>query len=129
MAELKKMQDYEYDLPELVDQPEQQMPDSSSNQEIILPQSPAKRLKQISALEKIAVASVAIAIVALCVLTVMLRTNISGAEKEITSIQTEINDKKQEKNEFRTRKKTNFLVLNGLNKSQKKKDCLLMTTI
>ncbi len=73
MAELKKMQDYEYDLPELVDQPEQQMPDSSSNQEIILPQSPAKRLKQISALEKIAVASVAIAIVALCVLTVMLR--------------------------------------------------------
>ena len=67
MAELKKMQDYEYDLPELVDQPEQQMPDSSSNQEIILPQSPAKRLKQIS------------------------------AEKEITSIQTEINDKKQEK--------------------------------
>lgn len=103
MAELKKMQDYEYDLPELVDQPEQQMPDSSSNQEIILPQSPAKRLKQISALEKIAVASVAIAIVALCVLTVMLRTNISGAEKEITSIQTEINDKKQE-NEFRTRK-------------------------
>lgn len=27
MAELKKMQDYEYDLPELVDQPEQQMPD------------------------------------------------------------------------------------------------------
>ena len=51
MAELKKMQDYEYDLPELVDQPEQQMPDSSSNQEIILPQSPAKRLKQISALE------------------------------------------------------------------------------
>ena len=32
MAELKKMQDYEYDLPELVDQPEQQMPDSSSNQ-------------------------------------------------------------------------------------------------
>ncbi|MCH3669202.1 cell division protein FtsL, partial [Enterococcus faecium] len=97
MAELKKMQDYEYDLPELVDQPEQQMPDSSSNQEIILPQSPAKRLKQISALEKIAVASVAIAIVALCVLTVMLRTNISGAEKEITSIQTEINDKKQEK--------------------------------
>ena len=70
MAELKKMQEYEYDLPELVDQPEQQMPDSSSNQEIILPQSPAKRLKQISALEKIAVASVAIAIVALCVLTV-----------------------------------------------------------
>lgn len=53
MAELKKMQDYEYDLPELVDQPEQQMPDSSSNQEIILPQSPAKRLKQISALEKL----------------------------------------------------------------------------
>lgn len=103
MAELKKMQDYEYDLPELVDQPEQQMPDSSSNQEIILPQSPAKRLKQISALEKIAVASVAIAIVALCVLTVMLRTNISGAEKEITSIQTEINDKSK-KNEFRTRK-------------------------
>jgi hypothetical protein len=47
------MQDYEYDLPELVDQPEQQMPDSSSNQEIILPQSPAKRLKQISALEKL----------------------------------------------------------------------------
>ena len=46
MAELKKMQDYEYDLPELVDQPEQQMPDSSSNQEIILPQSPAQRLKQ-----------------------------------------------------------------------------------
>lgn len=97
MAELKKMQEYEYDLPELVDQPEQQMPDSSSNQKIILPQSPAKRLKQISALEKIAVASVAIAIVALCVLTVMLRTNISGAEKEITSIQTEIKDKKQEK--------------------------------
>lgn len=53
MAELKKMQEYEYDLPELVDQPEQQMPDSSSNQEIILPQSPAKRLKQISALEKL----------------------------------------------------------------------------
>ena len=48
-------------------------------------------------------ASVAIAIVALCVLTVMLRTNISGAEKEITSIQTEINDKSK-KNEFRTRK-------------------------
>ena len=72
-------------------------------------------------------ASVAIAIVALCVLTVMLRTNISGAEKEITSIQTEINDKSK-KNEFRTRK-------NELSRTERikqiaeEKDCLLMTTI
>lgn len=50
-------------------------------------------------------ASVAIAIVALCVLTVMLRTNISGAEKEITSIQTEIKDKKQEKTSLEQEKK------------------------
>ncbi|WP_165003116.1 MULTISPECIES: cell division protein FtsL [unclassified Enterococcus] len=97
MAELKKVQEYPYDLPDMVDQPEHQLPDDTSDQEVILPQSPAKRLKQISVLEKIAIASVTIAVVALAVLTVMLRTNISGVEKEITSIQTEINDKKQEK--------------------------------
>ena len=56
MAELKKVQEYPYDLPEVVDQPEQQLPDS--NQEIVRPQSPAKRLKHISVLEKLAVVSI-----------------------------------------------------------------------
>ena len=46
MAELRKAQEYPYDLPDMVEQPEHQLPDS--NQEVILPQSPAKRLKHIS---------------------------------------------------------------------------------
>ena len=95
MAELKKVQEYPYDLPEVVDQPEQQLPDS--NQEIVRPQSPAKRLKHISVLEKLAVVSIIFSVIALCVLTVMLRTNISGVEKAITTIQTEITQKNQEK--------------------------------
>ena len=65
--------------PELVDQPEQQMPDSS-NQEIILPQSPAKRLKQISALENCC-GKRGDCYCCFYVLTVM-GTNISGAEKK-----------------------------------------------
>ncbi|EMF0180426.1 cell division protein FtsL [Enterococcus hirae] len=95
MAELKKVQEYPYDLPEVVDQPEQQLPDS--NQEIVRPQSPDKRLKHISVLEKLAVVSIIFSVIALCVLTVMLRTNISGVEKAITTIQTEITQKNQEK--------------------------------
>ena len=96
MAELKKVQEYPYDFPE-VDLPEQHLPDSSSEREIVLPQSPAKRLKQISNLEKIAVISIVLSVIALCILTVMLRTNISGMEKEISSLQTEYNQKNQEK--------------------------------
>ena len=95
MAELRKVQEYPYDLPDLVDQPEQQLPEPE--QEVHLPQSPAKRLKHISNLEKIAVVSIIFSVVALCVLTVMLRTNISGVEKSITTIQTEITQKNQEK--------------------------------
>lgn len=95
MAELKKVQEYPYDLPEVVDQPEQQLPDS--NQEIVRLQSPAKHLKHISVLEKLAVVSIIFSVIALCVLTVMLRTNISGVEKAITTIQTEITQKNQEK--------------------------------
>ncbi|EOH89303.1 cell division protein FtsL [Enterococcus villorum] len=95
MAELRKVQEYPYDLPDLVDQPEQQLPEPE--QEVHLPQSPAKRLKHISNLEKIAVVSIIFSVVALCVLTVMLRTNISGVEKSITTIQTEINNKTKDK--------------------------------
>ncbi|MBF8807680.1 MAG: cell division protein FtsL [Enterococcus lacertideformus] len=95
MAELKKAQEYPYDLPELVDQPEQQLPEP--NQESFLPQSPAKGLKHISNLEKIAVVSIILSVISLCVLTVMLRTNISGVEKTITTIQTEINEKTKDK--------------------------------
>lgn len=95
MAELRKVQEYPYDLPDLVDQPEQQLPEPE--QEVHLPQSPTKRLKHISNLEKIAVVSIIFSVVALCVLTVMLRTNISGVEKSITTIQTEINNKTKDK--------------------------------
>ncbi|MFZ4899150.1 cell division protein FtsL [Enterococcus durans] len=95
MAELRKAQEYPYDLLDMVEQPEHQLPDS--NQEVILPQSPAKRLKHISNLEKLAVVSITLSVIALCILTVMLRTNISGVENEITTIQTKIDKKNVEK--------------------------------
>ncbi|STP29638.1 cell division protein FtsL [Enterococcus durans] len=95
MAELRKAQEYPYDLPDMVEQPEHQLPDS--NQEVILPQSPAKWLKHISNLEKLAVVSITLSVIALCILTVMLRTNISGVENEITTIQTKIDKKNVEK--------------------------------
>ncbi|MEY8446555.1 cell division protein FtsL [Enterococcus ratti] len=95
MAELKKIQEYPYDLPEMVDQSQQQLPDS--DQKTILSSSPASHLKHISNLEKLAVVSIILSVIALCVLTVMLRTNISGVEKAITTIQAEITEKNQEK--------------------------------
>lgn len=96
MAELKKVQQYPYDLQE-IELPEQPLPDSPSEKEIVLPQSPAKRLKQISIFEKLAVVCIAFSVIALCVLTVMLRTNISGMEKQIGALQVEYNEKNQEK--------------------------------
>ncbi|MGX7174343.1 cell division protein FtsL [Enterococcus ratti] len=95
MAELKKIQEYPYDLPEMVDQSQQQLPDS--DQKTILSSSSASHLKHISNLEKLAVVSIILSVIALCVLTVMLRTNISGVEKAITTIQAEITEKNQEK--------------------------------
>jgi len=40
---------------------------------------------------------IAFSVIALCVLTVMLRTNISGMEKQIGALQVEYNEKNQEK--------------------------------
>ncbi|MBO0483082.1 cell division protein FtsL [Candidatus Enterococcus courvalinii] len=94
MAELKRAHEYPYDFPDMVDQAEQ-LPDSS--QEIVLPQSPARRLKRISNLEKLVISGLIVALISLSVLTIMLRTNISGAEQAITSIQADITEKKTEK--------------------------------
>lgn len=97
MAELKKAQKYSYTLPDWVVQSEKQLPDSYINKNVIPLQCRAKQLKQISAIEKIAVVSLTISVVSLCVLIVMLRTNISGVENEITFIQTKIKEKSEEK--------------------------------
>ncbi len=108
MAELKKMQDYEYDLPELVDQPEQQMPDSSSNQEIILPQSPAKRLKQISALEKNCCGKRGDCYCCFMCFNSYAAHKISAELKKKSRQYKQKSMIKSKKNEFRTRKKRTF---------------------
>ncbi|EPH99219.1 MULTISPECIES: cell division protein FtsL [unclassified Enterococcus] len=105
MAELNKLQEYPYDLPEMVEQPDYYpLPDSTPEREIELPQSPAKHLRKVSNLEKLSIAGMIFAVIALSIFTIMLRTNISGLENDITSIQSETTIKKQEKNSLEQEK-------------------------
>jgi cell division protein FtsL len=105
MAELNKLHEYPYDLPEMVEQPDYYpLPDSTPEREIELPQSPAKHLRKISNLEKLSIAGMIFAVIALSIFTIMLRTNISGLENDITSIQSETTIKKQEMNSLEQEK-------------------------
>ncbi|OTN77274.1 cell division protein FtsL [Enterococcus sp. 8G7_MSG3316] len=113
MAELK-VHDYEFTEPhehEFTEETEQiadKLPQDPQRPEVIrIPASPQRRLKSISALEKLIATFVVLAVITLAILTISIRTNISQVEHDISLIQSDINEKtaeaeqlEQEKNEL-----------------------------
>ncbi|WP_430609859.1 cell division protein FtsL [Enterococcus sp. DIV0876] len=113
MAELK-VHDYEFrehQEPEFNQETEhiaEKLPHDPQRPEVIrIPASPHRRLKSISALEKLIAAFVVLAVITLAILTISIRTNISQVEHDISLIQSDINAKtaeaeqlEQEKNEL-----------------------------
>lgn len=99
MAELKKMNDFPYDLPLEVEVPqttEQPSPIAEPSEDISIPFSPEKRLRRVSTMEKIIVALLIMAAITVSVATIQLRTTISTTEKTISSIQAETETQQEE---------------------------------
>lgn len=113
MAELK-VHDYEFTesleraFNEETEHIAEKLPQDPQRPEVIrIPASPQRRLKSISALEKLIAAFVVLAVITLAILTISIRTNISQVEHDISLIQSDINEKtaeaeqlEQEKNEL-----------------------------
>jgi len=95
MAELKKMEDFQYDIPvieEPVTEPEHQ-PKVQKN--VDLPQSPKRKLRNISLLEKTIGFLLLVAIIGIAVLTIQVRTSITQMTNEITETQATIQEKEE----------------------------------
>lgn len=96
MAELKKMEDFQYDIP-LMDEPvisPQQEP-RKVQKNINLPQSPKRKLRNISLLEKTIGFLLLVAIIGIAILTIQVRTSITQMTNEITATQTTIQQKEE----------------------------------
>jgi len=108
MAELKKVEEVQYDVP-LLDDPFG-IPEEKSKkvqQKIELPQSPKKRLRNISFIEKAIGFILLVSIIGIALLTIQVRTSIIKATNTITQTQTQIEEKnemslklEQQKNEL-----------------------------
>lgn len=98
MAELKELEDYQYDFPLEVE--ESEASDLTETllieEEIVLPSSPARRLKHVSTVEKLIVVMLMGAAIGLSLLTIQIRTQISTTEKNITTIQADTADNREE---------------------------------
>lgn len=107
MAELKKMENFQYDIP-VMDEPvigPDNEPKVQKNAD--LPQSPKRKLRNISLLEKAIGFLLLVAIIGIAILTIQVRTSITQMTNQITETQTTILSKEdsalkleQQKNEL-----------------------------
>jgi len=108
MAELKKVDEFQYDIPvmdEPVMDPEPELRKVQKNPN--LPQSPKRKLRNISLLEKTLGFLLLVAIIGIAILTIQVRTSITQMTNEITETQAAIKEKdesalklEQQKNEL-----------------------------
>ncbi|MBM7689506.1 cell division protein FtsL [Enterococcus ureilyticus] len=95
MAELKKMEDFQYDIP-VIDEPvigPEHEPKVQRN--VDLPQSPKRKLRNISLLEKTIGFLLLVAIIGIAILTIQVRTSITQMTNEITETQAIIQEKEE----------------------------------
>ncbi|OTN88061.1 cell division protein FtsL [Enterococcus sp. 7E2_DIV0204] len=95
MAELKKVEDFQYDIP-VIEEPvteAEQKPKVQRN--LDLPQSPKRKLRNISLLEKTIGFLLLVAIIGIAVLTIQVRTSITQMTNEITETQATIQEKEE----------------------------------
>lgn len=95
MAQLKKVDDFQYHIP-VVDEPvtwPENEPRVQKN--LDLPQSPKRKLRNISLLEKTIGFLLLVAIIGIAVLTIQIRTSITQMTNEITETQTTIQQKEE----------------------------------
>ncbi|MBO0439160.1 cell division protein FtsL [Candidatus Enterococcus ikei] len=95
MAELKKVDDFQYDIP-IMDEPvtgPEKEPKVQKN--VGLPQSPKRKLRNISLLEKTIGFLLLVAIIGIAVLTIQVRTSITQMTNVITETQTTIQEKEE----------------------------------
>ncbi|EOL47842.1 cell division protein FtsL [Enterococcus caccae] len=95
MAELKKVEEFQYDIP-IMDEPvtaPEQKPKVQKN--VDLPQSPKRKLRNISLLEKTIGFLLLVAIIGIAVLTIQVRTSITQMTNEITETQATIQEKEE----------------------------------
>lgn len=96
MAELKKVDDFQYDIPlmdEPVMSPEHEPKKVQKN--VNLPQSPKRKLRNISLLEKTIGFLLLVAIIGIAILTIQVRTSITQMTNEITETQATIQQKEE----------------------------------
>ncbi|MDA9472879.1 cell division protein FtsL [Enterococcus sp. 5H] len=96
MAELKKVDDFQYDIPlmdEPVMSPENEPRKVQKN--VNLPQSPKRKLRNISLLEKTIGFLLLVAIIGIAILTIQVRTSITQMTNEITETQATIQQKEE----------------------------------
>lgn len=96
MAELKKVDDFQYDIPlmdEPVMSPENEPKKVQKN--VNLPQSPKRKLRNISLLEKTIGFLLLVAIIGIAILTIQVRTSITQMTNEITETQATIQQKEE----------------------------------
>ncbi|MFD2306576.1 cell division protein FtsL [Enterococcus termitis] len=95
MAELKRLDDFQYDVP-VMDEPIVEVehePKVQKNPN--LPQSPKRKLRNISLLEKTIGFLLLVAIIGIAVLTIQVRTSITQMTNEITETQAMIQEKEE----------------------------------
>lgn len=101
MAELKKMEEYQYEIP-MIEEP-------ADTPEVLVevPHLPKRRLQHISRMEKIIAVLLLLGVIAMSVLTIQLRTNITKVENSVSEVQqtiiqneAELSKLKQEKSEL-----------------------------
>lgn len=95
MAELKKVEDFQYDIP-VMDEPvigPELEPKVHRNAD--LPQSPKRKLRNISLLEKAIGFLLLVAIIGIAILTIQVRTSITQMTNEITETQATIQTKEE----------------------------------
>ncbi|MTD37629.1 cell division protein FtsL [Erwinia sp. CPCC 100877] len=96
MAELKRMEDFQFDIP-IMDEPVQEVESQPKKvqKNVNLPQSPKRKLRNISLMEKTIGFLLLVAIIGIAVLTIQVRTSITQMTNQITQTQTTIQEKEE----------------------------------
>ncbi|MGX7352730.1 cell division protein FtsL [Enterococcus canis] len=89
MAELKKFEEYQLDIP-VIAEPAKDQPIEIE----VTTTSPKKKLRHITYLERIVVMALVVAGVALAVMTIQMRTSVNQTLTDIGQIQNEVNTTK-----------------------------------
>jgi cell division protein FtsL len=96
MAELKRMEDFQFDIP-VMDEPANEVESQPKKvqKNVNLPQSPKRKLRNISLMEKTIGFLLLVAIIGIAVLTIQIRTSITQMTNQITQTQTTIQEKEE----------------------------------